>query len=60
MKQIELINTFEFSIGWIELKLIYYLWIMRSCLDLKIVILVDLKDHLLLYVPENLLRIIPD
>jgi hypothetical protein len=60
MKQIELINTFEFSIGCIELKLIYYLWIMGSCLDLKIVILVDLKDHLVLYVLENLLRIIPD
>jgi hypothetical protein len=60
MKQIELINKFEFSIGCIELKLIYYLWIMGSSLDLKIVILVDLKDHLVLYVLENFLRIIPD
>jgi hypothetical protein len=60
MKQIELINKFEFSIGCLELKLIYYLWIMRNSLDLKIVILVDLKDHLVLYVLENLLRIIPD
>jgi hypothetical protein len=60
MKQIELINKFEFSIGCIELKLIYYLLIMGSSLDLKIVILVDLKDHLVLYVLENFLRIIPN
>jgi hypothetical protein len=31
---------------------------MRSKSDLKIVILVDLKDYLVLYVLENLLRII--
>jgi hypothetical protein len=35
-------------------------WIMRSNSDLKIVILVDLKDYLGLYVLENLLRIITD
>jgi hypothetical protein len=35
-------------------------WIMRSNSDLKIVILVDLKDYLVLYVLANLLRIITD
>jgi hypothetical protein len=33
---------------------------MRSNSDLKIVILVDVKDYLVLYVLENLLRIIPN
>jgi hypothetical protein len=35
-------------------------WIMRSNSDLKIVILVDLKDYLVLDVLANLLRIITD